>query len=105
MHDLANRFPSDTGINAVRLPLVRAIAELNRNNAERTIQLLEAVRRYELGAFAVLWPNYARGLAYLKVGRSREAVTEFQRILEDQPITFLISFIHFHNSNSPEPGP
>ena len=88
MHDLANRFPNDTGINAVNLPLVRATAELNRNNPEKAIQLLEPVRRYELGALAVLWPNYVRGLAYLKLGRSREAVTEFQRIREHQPLTF-----------------
>ena len=88
MHDLANRFPNDTGINAVSLPLVRATAELNRNNPEKTIQLLEPVRRYERGAFAVLWPNYVRGLAYLKLGRSREAVTEFQRIREHQSVTF-----------------
>jgi len=93
MHDLANRFPNDTQINAVSLPLVRALAELNRNNPEKAIQLLESVRRYELGALAVLWPNYVRGLAYLKLGRSREAVTEFQRILEHQPITFF-SVIH-----------
>lgn len=45
------------------LPLVRAMAELNRNNPEKTIQLLEPVRRYELGASALLWPNYVRGLA------------------------------------------
>lgn len=88
MHDLANRFPNDTGINAVHLPLVRATAELNRNNPDKTIQLLEPSRRYELGAFAALWPNYVRGLAYLKLGRSREAVTEFERIREHQPLTF-----------------
>ena len=88
INDLVSRFPHDTGVNAVTLPLVRALTELNRNNPERVIQLLEPVRRYEMGEFALLWPNYLRGLAYLKLGRSREAVAEFQKVLDHEPITF-----------------
>src|SRR5207249_3793968 len=87
-NDLAARFPNDTGINAVSLPGVRAAIEFNRNNPEKAIQLLESVRRYELGEFAVLWPAYIRGLAYLKLGRSHDAIAEFQKILDHQSITF-----------------
>jgi tetratricopeptide (TPR) repeat protein len=87
--NLASHFPQDTSLNAVMLPIVRAITELNRNNAEKTIQLLEPVRRYELGEFAYLWPNYLRGLAYLKLGRSSEAVAEFQKIIDHRAATFL----------------
>ena len=89
MNDLTTRFPHDTAINAVNLPTVRALIELNRNNnPERAIQLLEPVRRYEKGELATFWPNYLRGLAYLKLNRPAEAISEFQTILNHRPTTF-----------------
>ncbi|HEY8188740.1 MAG TPA: protein kinase [Pyrinomonadaceae bacterium] len=93
LNELSNRYPNDTAINLVSLPLVRAFTELNRNNPEKVIQLLEPVRRYERGEFAMLWPNYLRGLAYLKLGRAREAISEFQTILNIRSTT-LTQVIH-----------
>jgi len=92
MDDLTRRFPNDTEINAITLPIVHAFAELNRS-PEKTIQVLEPVRRYENGEFAMLWPRYLRGLAYLKLGRLQEAITEFKGILDHRPVTFF-SAIH-----------
>jgi eukaryotic-like serine/threonine-protein kinase len=88
MGDLAKRFPNDTEINAIILPMVRAFAELNRS-PEKTIQLLEPVRRYEKGEYAMSWPNYLRGLALMKLNRFQDATAEFQRILERRAVTFL----------------
>jgi serine/threonine protein kinase/tetratricopeptide (TPR) repeat protein len=87
-NDLATRFPRDTATSAVVGPSIRAALEMNRNNPAKAIEILEPVRRYELGEFAQLWPNYLRGLAYMKLGRPREAATEFQKILDHHPITF-----------------
>jgi len=85
--DLAKRFPNDTQINAIALPLVRAFVELNKS-PDKTIQLLEPVRRYEKGEFAMLWPIYLRGLAYMKLNRNQDAIKEFQQILENRVLTF-----------------
>jgi len=90
IEDPAKRFPNDTEINAITLPLVRAFAELNKN-PDKTIQLLEPVRRYEKGEFAMLFPVYLRGLAYMRLNRFREAAAEFQRVVEHRAVTFFFA--------------
>jgi serine/threonine protein kinase/tetratricopeptide (TPR) repeat protein len=90
--DLAKRFPNDTQINAIALSLARAFAELNKS-PDKTIQLLEPVRRYEKGEFAMLWPIYLRGLAYMKLNRNQDAIKEFQQIVGNRALTFF-SGIH-----------
>ena len=86
----AKRFPNDTEINAITLPLVRAFAELNKS-PDKTIQLLEPVRRYENGEYAMLWPKYLRGLAYMKLNRFHDAATEFQQVVEHRAVTFFFA--------------
>ncbi len=73
------RYPSDTVINSIWLPTIRAALELQRNNAAQAIDELRTTSSYE--AAAEFWPQYLRGLAYLKLGRGGEAATEFQKIL------------------------
>jgi len=90
MDDLTHRFPKNTEVNAIDLPIVRAFAELNKS-PDKAIQLLEPVRRYENGEYAMLWPVYLRGLAYMKLNRFREAATEFQRVVENRPVTFFFA--------------
>ncbi|HEX7294926.1 MAG TPA: hypothetical protein VF251_04175, partial [Pyrinomonadaceae bacterium] len=92
MDDLAKRYPDDTEINDVTLPIVQALAELNKS-PDKTIELLESVRRYDRGEFAMLWPNYLRGLALMKLNRNQEAIKEFQQIVENRALTFF-SGIH-----------
>lgn len=90
--DLARRFPDDTEINHITLPLVRAFAELSKS-PDKTIELLEPVRRYERGEFAMLWPKYLRGLALMKLNRNLDAIKDFQEILENRAVSFF-SGIH-----------
>ncbi len=78
--ELTKRFPKDTIINAVWLPVCRAANELNRGNAAQAIQILQSARSYESAAF--FWPQYLRGQAYLKEQKGSEAAAEFQKILD-----------------------
>ena len=82
------RYPNDTASARVILPVAEAITEMNKNNPSRAIEILEPVRRYELGEFGLLWPNYVRGLAYLNLGQPKDAVEEFQKILNHPAIGF-----------------
>ena len=90
--DVAKRSPTDTEINAIAVPLVRAFAELSKS-PDKTIQLLEPVRRYENGEYAMLWPKYLRGLAFMKLNRHQDAIKEFQQIVDHRALTFF-SGIH-----------
>jgi hypothetical protein len=66
-NELAKRFPEDTLMNSLWLPMIRAAIELQRgasgNGAAQAIKQLEATSRYE--AVAEFWPQYLRGQAYL----------------------------------------
>ena len=47
IEELTKRFPKDTVLNKVLLPLVQARIELQRSNPAQAIQLLETTRPYE----------------------------------------------------------
>jgi eukaryotic-like serine/threonine-protein kinase len=78
--ELVERYPKDTVLNEVFLPLIQGQAEMYRDNAAHAIQLLETTRTYE-GAdpFQVA---YLRGRAYLSEHKGAEAATQFQKILD-----------------------
>ncbi len=78
--ELSERYPEDTLINEIWLPLIRAALELQRGDATQVIERLQTASRYE--AAAEFWPQHLRGEAYLKLGRGAEAATEFQKILD-----------------------
>ena len=61
-------------------PPIRAALELQHGNAAQAIEQLKPASRYE--AAAGFWPQYLRGLAYLKLNRSAESAAEFQKILD-----------------------
>jgi serine/threonine protein kinase/Flp pilus assembly protein TadD len=78
--DLSKKFPDDTLLSTVSLPLVRAQLELNRGNAAQVIQLLDPARKYEV--YGDFWPQYLRGQAYLKLGNGAQAANEFKTIID-----------------------
>lgn len=78
--ELTKEYPKDTLINSIWLPVIRAAIEIKRNDAEKAIQSLEAVRNYE--AAAEFWPQYLRGQAFLAQKKGAEAAAEFQKILD-----------------------
>jgi tetratricopeptide (TPR) repeat protein len=82
IEELAKRFPTDTLINQVRIPLIEAHIEMQRGNPARAIQLLEKSRLYERN---VLFPiAYLRGQAYLAEKKGAEAAAQFQEIFDNR---------------------
>ena len=78
--ELTRRFPKDTILNKVLLPLIQARIELQRGNPAQAIQLLETTRPYEGSALFQI--AYLRGQAYLSQHKGTDAANEFQKILE-----------------------
>jgi tetratricopeptide (TPR) repeat protein len=80
MDELSKRFPEDTLLATISIPIARAQLELSRGNADLVIQQLDAAKKYEVaGEF---WPQYLRGQAFLKKGNGAGAAAEFQTILD-----------------------
>ena len=52
--------------------------EINRGNAARAIEILQVAQPYEGGDPGT---KYIRGVAYLKAGRTTDALQEFQKAL------------------------
>jgi eukaryotic-like serine/threonine-protein kinase len=87
--DLARRFPEDTRVVFTYLPTLRALLALNRSEPSKAVELLQTAIAYELAARPRahrLYPAYLRGEAYLASRQGREAVLEFQKILDHRGI-------------------
>ncbi len=93
--ELEKRYPKDTLINSLWLPIIRAAGNINRNDPVPVMQLLEAAKRYEtVGRF---WPQTLRGQSYLRQRAGKEARAEFQNILDHRgyaPLSALYSLAH-----------
>ena len=99
--ELTKRYPEDTIINSIWLPVIRAAMDLQRGNATGAIEQLQTTSRYE-GA-AEFWPQYLRGQAYLKLKQGTEAATEFQKILDHRgqaPLSLLYPLAHLGSARS-----
>ncbi|MDQ3221415.1 MAG: serine/threonine-protein kinase, partial [Acidobacteriota bacterium] len=71
--------PKDTLLNHLWLPTIRAASLLQNGKAKEAIEELEIAERLEkAGEF---YPQYLRGLAYLKLNKARDAAREFDKIL------------------------
>ncbi|MFZ0867250.1 MAG: protein kinase [Candidatus Sulfotelmatobacter sp.] len=79
---LVKENPTDTLVNAVAVPVIRAGIALNQGNPAKAIELLQTATPYEFGYAAGVQPNYVPGLAYLKLHQGKEAAAEFQKILD-----------------------
>jgi tetratricopeptide (TPR) repeat protein len=79
-------YPNDTVTAAIFAPVTRAQIERSRGNSEQALQLLESVRRYDLGLIVGPYNNYLRGSAYLDLKRGQEAAAEFQKIIDHRGV-------------------
>jgi len=84
--DLGRRFPDDTLLHQVSIPMVQALIEIDRKTPEKAIAALQATTPYELGFNQELFPMYIRGLAYLQAKRGAEAAAEFQKMVDHRGI-------------------
>ena len=83
---LTTRFPLDTLVNSLWKPTIDAAVELDRGNAKRALQLLEATFPYEQSSAMNSFSIYLRGQAFLKVGDGLQAAAEFQKVLNNRGI-------------------
>ncbi|HZW94685.1 MAG TPA: protein kinase [Candidatus Eremiobacteraceae bacterium] len=89
IEELTRRYPSDTGVQSVYIPIAQAVLELTQGDSEKAIKLLEPTRRYEFGRNWNFLPLYIRGLAYLSGHQGKEAAEEFQRIVANRGVASL----------------
>lgn len=95
LSELYQRYPEDTVINFIWLPVIRAALLLAGNEAAQAVEQLQITTSYE--AAAEFWPQILRGQAYLQLRRGAEAAQEFQKILAHQgqsPLSPLYPLAH-----------
>ena len=80
VEEMQKRFPQDTLLDSVWIPLIRAQLELARGNAAQALQLLESARKYDV--YGDYWPQYVRAQAYSKQGNGLQAAAEFKKIMD-----------------------
>jgi predicted Zn-dependent protease len=90
--ELAKEHPSDTLVNAVVLPAIRAAIELDRNDPRKALEILQPALAYDLAGdwnFARnggLVTAYERGLTYMLLHQGTEAAAEFQKLLDHRGV-------------------
>ena len=94
-NDLEKRFPEDTLVRFTYLPIHRALVALSHYNSSAAIEQLQVAAPYDLAIpgswfafFGNMYAPYVRGQAYLSAHRYREAVGEFQKLLDHPGIVF-----------------
>jgi eukaryotic-like serine/threonine-protein kinase len=90
--DLATRYPQDTSVQFSYLPVLNALEALNQNDPAKAMEITQSAAPYDFAvpatayftgpSFGALYPVYARGLAYSRLGRPIEATAEFKKILD-----------------------
>ncbi len=89
-NDLERRFPRDTIVRFTYVPTLRALAAVARHEPARAVELLQANVAYERAVpptafnffFGSLYPVYVRAQAYAASGQHRQAIAEFQKIID-----------------------
>ena len=80
--ELVASSPKDTILNRLWVPAINATILLHNGRAKETIEELEITERLEKAAD--FFPQYIRGLAFQRLGRDREAIREFDKILNNR---------------------
>ena len=82
--DLNRRFPSDTQIQSLWLPTVRAQVALDRKNPAAALNELKNPSAIEYGEWyqSCVDSVYVRGQAYLAAGQGKSAADEFQKLID-----------------------
>jgi len=80
--DLGKRFPKDTLVQSLYLPMIHAAVALRSGDGRKAVEALAAAAPYELGGETQLQPAYLRGEAYLASKQGALADVQFQKILD-----------------------
>jgi tetratricopeptide (TPR) repeat protein len=82
MDEMLKKYPEDTAIAGMAVPTIKAQLAINRGQSAEAIQVLEPLRRFDLGLMLGVTAAYLRGLAYLQQKMTNEAATEFQKVID-----------------------
>ncbi|MGI8641705.1 MAG: protein kinase domain-containing protein [Pyrinomonadaceae bacterium] len=93
IEELKTEYPKDTLVHGLWLPLIKAALRLQSGKAKEAIEELETAERFERAA--EFYPQYIRGLAYLKLNKMKQASAEFKKILNHRGEAALSSIYPF----------
>jgi tetratricopeptide (TPR) repeat protein len=78
VNEMAKQYDKSTLVNGLWLPTIRAALAIQARDPTAAVERLQVVQRYEdAGEF---WPQYVRGLAFVKLAKGPEASAEFEKI-------------------------
>jgi len=86
--DLSARFPLDTQMQSLWLPIINAQLALDKKDAQAAIDFLQPAKSMELALIpfttnpSCLYAPYIRGQAYLALNHGAQAAIEFQKLLD-----------------------
>jgi DNA-binding winged helix-turn-helix (wHTH) protein/tetratricopeptide (TPR) repeat protein len=93
--DLHDRFPEDTIVNRIYLPVLSGVLALDKGNAQKAVEDLQVTTTGEMamvGDGSAMLGNvhspYIRGEALFRAGRVKEGISEFQKIVDHPGIRF-----------------
>ena len=90
--DFAKRFPKDSIVNHIYLPVIRGQLAVNRRDTQKALAQLQPDQTYDLGATGAggetpaLYPVYVRAGAHLQAGQGEPARAQYQQILDNPGI-------------------
>jgi serine/threonine protein kinase/tetratricopeptide (TPR) repeat protein len=90
--DFSKRFPKDSIVNSIYLPIVRGQVAVDRHDSAKALGLVSPERTYELGTTGqgavtpALYPVYVRAEAYLQANHGKEAAAEYQKIIDNRGV-------------------
>jgi eukaryotic-like serine/threonine-protein kinase len=87
--NLNQSHPLDTQVQSLWLPAIQGQVALTRKSPAKAIEHLQPAlppieygQTFYISQISCLYPTYLRGQAYLAAGHGKEAMAEFQRILD-----------------------
>ena len=86
--DLSARFPLDTQMQSLWLPIINAQFALNKKDAQAAVDFIQPAKSMELALIpfttnpSCLYAPYIRGQAYLALNQGAQAAAEFQKIID-----------------------
>ena len=93
--DLHDRFPEDTAVNRIYLPVLSAVLAMDKWNVQEAVEDLQVTTAGEMamvGDGSAMLGNvhspYIRGEALFRAARVREGLAEFQKIVAHPGIRF-----------------
>lgn len=78
--------PSSTAAAELAVPMARSALLANGGDFGAALEALEPTRRFEMGQFAEFWATYLRATAYLGQGPAREAMADFQKVVDRRSV-------------------